>query len=74
MFKKKSRIVKKTGVDGKVWFTIQTKHPIFRYWCDAWLNSWEDESCQDSFDTLEETKKNLCYFDGSKVKMEIIND
>ena len=62
----KTRIIKRTHVDGKTKFIIQQKHFMFCWWwVDAWMNSgsvW----CKDDFDTLEEAKKNLCYFDGSK--------
>ena len=62
----KARIIKRVGVDGHTQFIIQQKHSLFRWWwVDAWINSgsvW----CQDDFGTLEEAKKNLCYFDGSK--------
>ena len=67
-----SRIIKRTNVDGIVEFVIQQRHFIFFWWwVDAWMNN--DVSTTDSFSTLEEAKKNLCYFDGSKVKEEIIN-
>ena len=68
----KARIVKKTNVDGRVVFVIQQRHFLFRWWwVDAWVN--RGVYTTDSFSTLEEAKKNLCYFDGSKVKQEIIN-
>ena len=67
----KARIVKKTNVDGRVEFVIQQRHFLFRWWwVDAWMN--RDVYTIDSFSTLEEAKKNLCYFDGSKVKQEIV--
>ena len=70
--KMKLRIVKKTNVDGVVSYTIQQRHFLFRWWwVDAWVNN--DASTVDTFSTLEEAKKNLCYFDNSKVKHEIIN-
>ena len=67
-----SRIIKRTNVDGIVEFVIQQRHFIFFWWwVDAWVNN--DVATQDSFYTLEEAKNNLCYFNGSKVKEEIIN-
>ena len=67
-----ARIVKRTNVDGRVEFVIQQRHFLFRWWwVDAWVNN--DVSTRCSFTTLEQAKKNLCYFDGSKVKQEIIN-
>ena len=68
----KARIVKRTNVDGRIEFTIQQRHFLFFWWwVDAWMNT--DVSTTDSFSTFEEAKKNLCYFDGNKVKQEIIN-
>ena len=68
----KARIVKRTNVDGRVQFTIQQRHFLFRWWwVDAWMN--RSVSTTDTFSTLEEAQKNLCYFDGSKGKEEIIN-
>ncbi len=68
----KVRIVKRTNVDGVVSYTIQQRHFIFRWWwVDAWMNN--SEWTIDTFSTLEEAQKNLCYFNGSKVKQEIVN-
>ena len=67
-----ARIVKRTNVDGRIEFTIQQRHFLFFWWwVDAWMNN--DVSTTDSFSTFEEAKKNLYYFDGTKVKQEIIN-
>ena len=68
----KARIIKRTNVDGRVEFVIQQKHFLFRWW---WVDAWMNNSAWtiDSFHTLEQAKKHLCYFDGSKVKEEIIN-
>ena len=38
------------------------------------LNSFDGADCRDYFYSLEEAKRNLCYFDGSKAKDEVIND
>ena len=70
----KVRIIKRTGVDGRVQYVIQQKHHLFRWqWVDAWLNSLSGASCRDSFDTLEQAKKNLCYFDGSVPTDEVVH-
>ena len=68
----KARIVKRTNVDGTVNFVIQQKHFLFFWrWVDAWMNS---STCTiDSFPTLEQAQKHLCYFDGSEIKEEIVN-
>jgi len=62
----KARIVKRTGPSSRVWYVIQQKHFLFRWWwVDAWINSMCGASCQDDFNTLEEAKANLCHFDGT---------
>lgn len=67
----KARIVKRTGPDGSVQYTIQQRHFLLRWWwVDAWMNS--SSYTIDSFSTLEEAKKHLCYFDGTPIKEEII--
>jgi hypothetical protein len=67
------RIIKRTNVDGNIKFVIQQRHFIFFWWwVNAWINSNNGAACQDTFSTIEEAKKNLCYFDGSKCKDEII--
>jgi len=64
---RKVRIVERTGPDGRIRFVIQQKHFLFRWWwVDAWINSSSGAYCTDSFDTLEEAKENICYFDGTK--------
>lgn len=72
---KKVRIIKRTNVDGNIRYIIQQPHWIFKWWwVDAWMNSWEGAYCSDNFSSLEEAKRNLCYFDGSEGKEEVIND
>jgi hypothetical protein len=67
----KTRIVKRTNVDGTVNFVIQQKHFLFFWWwVDAWVN--HSVSTIDCFSTLEELENHLCYFDGSKTKQEIL--
>ena len=67
---KNVRIIKRTMPDGRKVFTIQQKHFLFFWlWVDAWINN--DVSTIDSFSTLEEAQKNLCYFDGTKIKQEV---
>jgi hypothetical protein len=69
----KTRIIKREMPDGRVEYTIQQKHFLFRWWwVDAWINSMDGASCQDSFSTLEEAKANLCYFDGSETKESVV--
>jgi len=69
----KTRIIKRTEPDGRVEFVIQQKHFMFRWWwVDAWVNSWSGASCRDSWDTLEEAKDNLCYFDDTPSKEEVV--
>ena len=69
----KCRIIKRTLPDGRVEYVIQQKHSLFKWWwVDAWINSWSGAACQGSFSTLEEAQKNLCYFDGTKCKEEVV--
>ncbi len=54
-------------------FVIQQRHFLFRWWwVDAWCNSLDGACCVDSFATLDEVKKNLCRFDGSKTTEEVV--
>ena len=70
---KKCRIVKRTGVDGRVQYVIQQKHFLFRWWwVDAWINSSSGANCMDYFSTLDEAQKNLCYFDDSRSTFTVI--
>lgn len=70
----KCRIVKRVCVDERVKYVIQQKHFLFRWWwVDAWINSSMGAACRDDFDTLEEAKKNLCYFDDSSHTDTVIN-
>lgn len=70
----KARIAERLDVDGRTTYVIQQKHFMFRWiWVDAWVNSLAGASCQDSFPTLGEAKRNLCYFDGSKSTDTVIN-
>jgi len=67
------RIVERTRPNGRKQYIIQQKHFLFRWsWVDAWLNSWAGASCQDYFDTLEEAKKNLCWFDGTSFPDKVV--
>ena len=69
----KTRIIERTNVDGIKSWVIQQKHFLFRWWwVDAWINSSSGANCTDSFSSLEEAKKNLCYFDSTKVKENVV--
>ena len=70
----KARIVERTHVDGQKEYVIQQRHPLFRWWwVDAWINSWIGAACKDAFPTLEEARKNLCYFDGTRWKDKVVS-
>lgn len=70
---KKCRIIKRVHVDGRIEYVIQQKHFLFPFWwVDAWLNSSDGASCKDNFQTLDEAKKHLCFFDGSKCKDTVV--
>jgi hypothetical protein len=63
----KARIVERTNVDGSIVFVIQQPHFLLRWiWVDAWINSFAGADCQDTYSTLEEARKNLIYFNGSR--------
>lgn len=62
--KRKIRIVERTHPDGKKSFVIQRKD-FFIGWQDCWVL---DGKRNDTFSTLKEAKKNLCWFDGTKYK------
>ena len=71
---KKVRIIERTLPDQRKKYVIQQKHLLFRWWwVDAWLNSSCGASCQDSFDTLEKARENLCYFDGAKAIDRVVS-
>jgi len=70
---KKTRIIKRTMSNGRTRYIIQQKHFLFRWWwVDAWINSSCGAWCTDDFDTLKEAKENICYFDGTPVKEEVV--
>ena len=68
----KARIIKRTHVNGSISYVIQQRHSLFFWWwVDAWLNSM-NIGVTDSFTTLEEAQRNLCYFDGSKCVDKVV--
>ena len=68
----KTRIIKRTNPEGKIAYVIQQKHHLFRWlWVDASYNS-TSMWCTDSFATLEEAQRQLCWFDGTKWKEEVV--
>jgi hypothetical protein len=68
----KVRIIERISPSGYKQFVIQQKHFLFRWWwVDGWTNS-IDTGCVDSFSTLEEAERNLCYFDGTKTKENVV--
>lgn len=72
MLNKKVRIIKKITKCGKTRYTIQQRHFLFFWWwVDAWINNGVDTT--DTFYSLKEAKKHLCYFDGTKTnKREVV--
>ncbi len=63
----KLRIVKKTDIDGEELYVIQRKYFLIG-WMDA--TTFNSTDFVDTFDSLEEAKENLSYFDGSITKKE----
>tara|TARA_R110000765_G_scaffold26628_6_gene64931 strand:- start:1921 stop:2142 length:222 start_codon:yes stop_codon:yes gene_type:complete len=69
----KARIIERTRPDGVKSYAIQQRHFIFRWWwVDAWVNSIYGTMITSSFNSLKEAKKNLPFFDGTKVKEKVI--
>lgn len=69
----KTRIIKRTVPDGRIMYVIQQTHFLFFWWwVDAWINSGMGTYCIDSFRTLKEARANICYFDKSQNKEEVI--
>lgn len=69
----KTRIIKRTSCNGRIRYIIQQKHFLFRWWwVDAWINSFDGAWCTDDFDTLEEAKANLCYFNGTGCQETVV--
>ena len=67
----KARIIQRTMPDGRAEFIIQQRHFIFFWWwVDAWVNG--HVSDRDTFSTLAEAEKNLCWFDGTRTKEKVI--
>ena len=62
----KVRIIERTAPNKSKTYVIQKRHFLFRWWwVDAWINSPYGAECQDTFSTLEEAQRNLCWFDGT---------
>ena len=68
---KKARVIERTDIDGRVHYVIQRKY--LWWWGDA-IILYSNHSRTASFDTLEQAKRHLCYFDGTKVKERIISE
>jgi hypothetical protein len=69
---KKVRIIKRTYVCGGTSFIIQQKHWLM-FW--KWVDAYENDTTgrlKYYFDTIEEAKKNLCLFDGTGLKEEVV--
>ena len=67
------RIIKKTSIDGTIdSYIIQKK--LFWWWykCSLGINTCHGSFSKDHFDSLEEAKKHLCYFDGTECKEKIV--
>ncbi len=65
----KIRIVKQTMPDSRIVFEIQRK--FLWMWIDAYYFN-HTAKIYRIYSTLEEAKKDLCYFDGTKIKEEIV--
>ena len=69
----KFRIVERILPDKSKIYVIQQKHVLFWWvWVDASLNTAFE--IQDEFDSLEEARKNICFFDGTKTKERVVEE
>jgi hypothetical protein len=69
---KKCRIIQRTLDGFTVQYVIQQKHWLFFWkWTDASSNSWTSY-CKDTFDTLEEAKDHIKYFDGTNPSYVVV--
>ena len=74
MSKIECRIIKTTLPNGREYYTIEQKKKRFfggYKWKEASL--WDDECLRTLYDTLEEAQKNLCWYDGTKTKTEVVS-
>jgi hypothetical protein len=69
---KKTIIIERVYPDGSKRYVIQQKHWLFRWmWTNA-NNNAPFSYRSDAFDSLEDAKKNLCWFDGTKIIEKVI--
>jgi hypothetical protein len=72
---KKCRIIKRIDPCGEITYVIQQKHFLLRWmWVDAWVNQLFPFALNDTFNSLEEAKRNLCHFDGTKIIEHVIKE
>lgn len=67
------RIIERIDIDGRHEYVIQKKLWIFGWrWCDAanWTNTYKS----DTYKTIEDARRNLCHFDGSKPREFVIEE
>lgn len=68
----KARIVEITYPDKTVRYQIQQRHWLFRWlWVGSSINTYD--WVNDTYRTLTEAKKNLCWHDGTKINIKEIN-
>lgn len=69
----RTRIIERTRCDGAIFYVIQQKHLLFRWlWVDAHINSAFAIHCVDTFTTLEDAKKHLCFFNGTPKRERVV--
>jgi len=70
--KMKARIIERTLPSGMIQYVIQQRHFLFRWWwVDARVNS-SYVGCCDTWYTIEEARRHLCRFDGTKTTEKVI--
>ena len=68
----KTRIIERVFCGEKTYVIQQRSWAYLYQWCDAWCLSWDGALCRDSFPTLKEAQRNLCYFDGTRCVERVI--
>ena len=74
MSKIECRIIKTTLPNGREFYTIEQKKKRFfggYKWKEASL--YGDECLRSLYETLEEAQENLCWYDGTETKREVVS-
>ena len=64
--KRKVKVVKRTQVDGNIYYFIQVQSGVFNKWVDAWDIEGNDILGQEMYTTIEGAIDGCKYFDGTE--------